>query len=366
MTPRSRALLRTSALAWLASRAVVAIAAVGVWIVESTGRGPYPTFDRGLFAWDGDWYRLIAEHGYGTGGEEIRFFPLYPWLGRALGAPLGSEGAGLLIVANASALVAGLLIGAVTLRATDRPMVAHRTIWLVMLWPASFVLVFAYSEALFLVLTAWVWLAARDRRWIQATVAGCAAGATRPTGLALTVLVALLAAPGWSASDIVERLRRGAAIAAPVGGFVLVGLVAADQHGAFRGPIDTQDGLRGDLVDPFRRFATGIGDAFGAERFGDGLHLPFAVVAVAGVVLVARHVGRAEALYAGLIVLVAISADNWNSLERYTLNAFPVMIGFAAALSDQARERWWWTAIASSSVAMIGTTTLAWTGDYVP
>jgi hypothetical protein len=39
----------------------------------------------GLLGWDANWYRRIAEIGYGGAGRtSVRFFPLYPLLTRAL------------------------------------------------------------------------------------------------------------------------------------------------------------------------------------------------------------------------------------------------------------------------------------------
>jgi len=65
-------------------------------------------------------------------------------------------------------------------------------------------------------------------------------------------------------------------------------------------------------------------------------------------------------------VLVAISADNWNSLERYTLNAYPMMIGFAALLTDLGRTVVWRVTLIASSAGLVGMSVLTWTGAYVP
>ena len=366
MTDPTRDLLRTAGIAWLAARALVGIAAVIVGVLEAGDRGPYPWFDRGLLAWDGDWYRAIAENGYRPGEEEIRFFPLFPLLGRIVGFPaFDNASIGLVIVANAMALVASLMIGTLALRITGNADIAHRSIWLVALWPASFVLVFAYSEALFLVLTAWAGLAIRDRRWEHAAAAGFLATLTRPTGLAIAVLVvAVVTQDGRTSAR--ERGRQGGALIGPFLGFALFASVSAREHGAFLAPVDSQRVHRGEFVDPLRRLLRGVEDIVGDEVFGDGLHLPFALVAIVGVVLLARYVGRPEAIYAGTIVLVAISADNWNSLERYTLNAYPMMIGFAAFLTDLGRTLVWRVTIVASAAGLVGMSVLTWTGDYVP
>ena len=54
------------------------------WWIEVRRNGVRPDASRfGLFAWDGVFYRGIAEHGYAL--EEhgaLRFFPLYSLVGR--------------------------------------------------------------------------------------------------------------------------------------------------------------------------------------------------------------------------------------------------------------------------------------------
>jgi hypothetical protein len=366
VTGSTRDLLRTAGLAWVTARALVGISAAIVGVLETGDRGPYHWFDRGLLAWDGDWYRAIAENGYRLGEEEIRFFPLFPLLGRIVGLPfLDNASIGLVIVANAMALAASLMIGTLALKITDNLEIAHRSIWLVSLWPASFVLVFAYGEALFLVLTAWAGIALRDRRWGHVAAAGFLATLTRPTGLAIALLVvAVVLSDGRMTAR--EGARQGLALIAPFLGFAVFGMIATREHGEFFAPVDSQEVHRGEFVDPLRRLLRGFEDIVGDEMFGDGLHLPFALVAIVGVVLLARYVGRPEAIYTGAIVLVAISADNWNSLERYTLNAYPVMIGFAAFLTDLNRILLWRATIVASSAGLVGMTVLTWTGEYVP
>ncbi len=68
-------------------------------------------------------------------------------------------------------------------------------------------------------------------------------------------------------------------------------------------------------------------------------------------------------MFSGLVVLVALSADNWNSLERYALSAFPLVLVPGVVL---ARVRYAWIAGAGAALVMGSLTTPAWTGHYVP
>src|SRR5689334_18420650 len=79
---------------WLAARALVAIAFVfAVAIFEHWVPGARtPQMEQGLMAWDGAFYRDIASVGYESLPlEALRFFPLYPLLGRVLAYGLGGN-----------------------------------------------------------------------------------------------------------------------------------------------------------------------------------------------------------------------------------------------------------------------------------
>src|SRR5206468_3879630 len=64
---------------------------------------------QGLHSWDAAWYGDIARGGYdGVAKEGLRFFPLFPLLGKALALLPGVDASlGTVIVANVSALLLG-------------------------------------------------------------------------------------------------------------------------------------------------------------------------------------------------------------------------------------------------------------------
>ncbi len=367
-------------LAWLAARLVVAVAYVITRQLDADGRLDRPNrLGEGLLAWDGGWYAAIAENGYRAGGEELRFAPLYPLLGRIVGLPAGDRPTwGLVAVANLAALVAGAALIAYLRRLRTEAGLVHRqderrtelvAAMSLALWPAGFVLVFAYAESLLLASTILAALAARQGRWWTAAAFGLVAGASRPTGMALAVFLAALVwtdrRPGLA--GLPERPGRPvellAAVAAPFVGFATHLATARWVGAAWLAPIDIQEPLRGELVDPFSRLWRGAGDLVGDERWGDGLHFPFAVLAVVLVILVAREVGLPEALLTAVTVIVALSAANWNSLERYVANAFPVFVALGLILG---RSRWAALILMGSATGLGLLTMLAWSGRYVP
>src|SRR5207244_12116389 len=139
---------------------------------------------RGLLAWDADWYRRIAEHGYAaiprTG---VRFFPLYPLAARVL-APVfgGMVDVSLLVLSNVPALLYGALLVRLVPRAGGDAASAGRAGWLVALVPSAFVLVMGYSEAIAGCLAVAAFLSLRSRQWWWAALAGYLSGLPRPSG----------------------------------------------------------------------------------------------------------------------------------------------------------------------------------------
>ena len=120
---------------------------------------------------------------------------------------------------------------------------------------------------------------------------------------------------------------------------------------------------RGDGVDPFTRLFEGFRDLAGGERFGDGLHAPFALLFIVLLVLCARWFPASYVTYSALVLVAALSAENLNSLERYGLNAFPLVLTLALLCSDERVDR---TVMALCAGGFVALGSLAWMGAYVP
>src|SRR4051812_3970215 len=140
--------------------------------------------------WDAGHYVAIADHGYDD-PKRAAFFPLYPLLARAVGAPLGSSLWGAVLVALA-ALAAGLyfLHRLVALEVGER--YARPALLVTALFPTAFFFNAIYTESLFLALTVGAFYAARRERWAWAALCGGLAAATRNTGVLLLVPLALM------------------------------------------------------------------------------------------------------------------------------------------------------------------------------
>ncbi len=354
--------LRAALPAWIVARVLVAIAygIARLWRAHSHPGELTIQLHQGLFAWDGAFYRDIATKGYGALPEAaLRFFPLYPLSGRGLGWVLGgNEGLALLLVANVGALVAAALLHRlVILDLADRRTAVLSASLLALAPPRS------------------CSCGPTRKRCTSSARSGCSsrsgvargggprslgvlAGLARPFGVVLAVPAAIEALKGWRRATSRDRVARAAAIVAPVVGLATFLLWIGNLD-----PIHQQGELRGQWLDPVRGLGRAIGDLFGSQRFLDGLHAPFAIALVVLVVLCIRWLPPSYTAYAAIVVLSALSASNLNSLERYGLNAFPVVIAMAMLAR---RWRIELPTLVVSSVLMVAMCSAAWLGRYVP
>ncbi len=336
---------------WVAGRVLVAAAwGVVLLLIEWRLDGARPvTTAQGLYAWDGAYYRDIAAGGYdAVEPGAIRFHPLVPLLAQS--------GTGVLVLANAGALVAGALVHRLVRAVVGDADLARRSATLVGIAPPAFCTVWAYAEGPFVALAAAHLLAVHRRRWWWAAAFGALATLARPSGLFLLVPVVVEA---WRARA--WRLPAAAAALAPVaamGGFLLW---VGDRFGDAWEPVDVQADLRGGTVFPPFRLVEGVGELF-ADPFGDGLHVPFAAGAIALVWVCWRRLPVAWTAMAAVVVAFNLAADNLNSTERYAYSAVPLLVALATVTGG----RLWRPAVVLSSLTMVGMTALAWYGRYVP
>lgn len=147
--------------------------------------------------WDALWYTRVAELGYGyevrlPNGDvhsNLAFFPLLPWLERAVSAvtPLSYAHAGLAVGTLASLGAAWGIFAVVDLVYGRRAGVCAVLLWAVL--PVGIVQSMAYTEALFTALAAWSLYAVLTGRWVTAGALAALAGLTRPVGLAVVAAV---------------------------------------------------------------------------------------------------------------------------------------------------------------------------------
>lgn len=358
--------LRAVAVPWLTVRALIVAGYCAAFaIADRLTPGARPnTLTEGLIAWDGTWYRDIATRGYDAlPHEALRFFPLFPLMGRGVSfLTFGREDAALILVANLASIAMLVVVRRLVRMEKGSVELADRAVWMICLFPGAFVLAWGYAESLWLLAALVVFWAIRSRRWEWAILAGLCAGAARPLGVVIVLPVAIEMARVWRSSANRERSLAVGAMVAPLVGIGAYLLWVGASFGDAWLPFSVQGPLRGNS-DPFTRLWHGVGQMFGPERLADGLHIPIAFAFIVLVVLTFRWWPVSYGAFAAVMIAVALSAENLNSLERYGLNAFPLAFSLAVLARRPSVERVVTVLLAGGMCAMCA---MAWTGTYVP
>jgi Gpi18-like mannosyltransferase len=156
--------------------------------------------------WDASHYLTLAENGYTAAGDgrfSIVFYPLYPWLVRAVAFVCQSYFGAALLVSGAASIGVGLLLR--RLVELDYPAkVARLAVWFLFIFPTAYFLHIGYTESLFLALVLGCLLAARRQSWAIAGALGALACLTRVNGL---LLVPTLLVEAWLQYRITRRIN---------------------------------------------------------------------------------------------------------------------------------------------------------------
>jgi hypothetical protein len=293
-----------------------------------------------LTSWDGLWYLEIVRTGYPDSippnitYEQLEaraaFFPVFPWTVRVVDRVLpGGDVFAALLVNFLLGAAAVVLIGVLARRLFSIS-VAARAMTLFAIFPGSYVLSFAYSEAALIVLAAACLLFLVDERWVLAGLAAALATATRPNG------VALVAACAVAAFLAIRRSRDWSSLIAVV--LSPFGFVATQVY------IDGQVDERGAWF-RVQREAWSEGTSFGAtavkNTFGflaSPLDSPtdaltaLTMAALIGMVYCAwkRPLPWPMVAYSAVVVVLMLVPETVTARPRFLFTAFPLFIAVAA------------------------------------
>jgi hypothetical protein len=325
-------------------------------VVDANNDGePRPGSPLGLIAgvftqWDGLWYMEIVRGGYPRFippdityfQREARaaFFPLFPLVVRAADRVLpAGDTLAALGVNFVLSLVAVVLVGLLARRLFDIQ-VAERSMVLFAVFPGSFVLSFAYAEALLIVLAAACLLFLVDERWLFAGVTAALATATRPNG------IALVAACAVAAAIAIYRRRDWLSLVAPL--LAPVGFVSFQLFLA---------GHTGESWPWFRvqREAWREGTSFGATAvsntlsfFGHPLASPTDALTAASLFallgglwcLWRRRLPWPIVAYIAVVLALMLLPATVTARPRFLYTAFPLLISVAAWWPRKDRVGW--------------------------
>lgn len=154
-----------------------------------------------LDSWDGHWYLDVVREGYPhhimpnvtyfVSDARAAFFPLYPRLVHYFDVVIPGGPVSIALVINIILGAFFVFLAGYLCRGLFDIKTAEKAMILIALFPGSFVLSMAYSEALMLTIVALCFIALRDKHWIWAGVLAAMATATRPNGVALVAACAV-------------------------------------------------------------------------------------------------------------------------------------------------------------------------------
>ncbi len=298
--------------------------------------------------WDSEWYLLIADQGYdahrffdhlpryeptATAG----FFPLYPWIIRALSPLFGGILSGILI-SNLCLAVSCVLLYRLTAAECDEGHARHAGLAAcaaLLVYPASLFLSAVYAESLHLMLSLATFERARRGRFAAAAACAFLAGITRPAG----VLLAIPLAVEWWARRRNRAVRWGwiapIAPAAGIGAYMMFCWRTFGDPLAF---LHRQERWRGAMSGPWRAFTRWWETTPALHGAHDStVEMATACFFLAMLPVLFRRLPRAYALYAAAVVLLPLTTTLW-SFGRLAIGAFPVFMVIGMARTSTGRH----------------------------
>jgi hypothetical protein len=320
-----------------------------------------------LSSWDGIWYLRIVRNGYPRHVQpdvtyfvpdaRAAFFPTYPMLVRLVDKVLPAGD-------TAAALATNFVLGAIAIfllgviaRQLYGDQIAAKAMVLGAMFPGSFVLSFAYTEALLLVFAMGCLWCLMNQRWVAAGLLAALGTATRPNGLALALACAV--ASGLA----IRHDRTWRSLAAPV--LAPVGFVA------FQLWLGHHTGEAG-VWFRVQSEAWGEGASYGLtairktfEAFARPLTSPTNIITAASVMamlLLIYFVKRKPLPPAMLAYCIGILAlmllpNTVTARPRFLYTALPLFIS-AGAFLHSVRRDWWPYVIGACSAGLVTLTAL--------
>jgi len=332
----------------------VAVLAVGLVAVSAFGlppRMPHITVNpvRDIVTrWDALWYWSIVYQGYEWQADgkqhNVAFFPGFPMVMGAASQLLGWHPLHAGLVVSLCAFVAALAYLHRLARDSIGSERASAAIWLLAAYPFSVYYSAPYTESLYLLaVVAAIWHYGRSE-WALAAMWGFLAGATRPNGCFLSIVLAIAAAarlwrerpePGPTR---VRRLAVPLAVAAAPG----LGMLAfsAYLNARFGDPFLWMHAHTAwgrtytSLVDLADVRATTLREsgilAYLFSRPYEAMNTAAAIFALIMVIPVWRRLGTAYAAFIVLSIVPPLVMGGTTSLARVSSTLFPVFIVLAA------------------------------------
>lgn len=333
-------------------------------LVPGAAPSPWPcgiAAEAPLFArFDTGWYRDIARDGYGPppppGREsEHAFFPLYPYLARAVHLATGLETFRSLLLVSWAAFLLALPLFLEEARRRGVPEDPWRALPFLLLYPSAFFLQAAYSDAVFFLAALLAFRALRSGSVAGAVVLGFLAGLCRAPAAALGPALAV----AWWLEESGAAVRWKLRTLAPAALLGVAPLLGALSYMFGIGLLKGEPGLffRVMAAWPERVTSGATGPAAFVGRLAErvasgevlrhpGLLVPYALaVLLLGLSVAALRAGRpSDAAWMTALVAMPVLTGTEAGIPRYTMTVFPVTLSLAALLEGRPRLRLAWLA----------------------
>ncbi|HXW51049.1 MAG TPA: mannosyltransferase family protein [Candidatus Acidoferrales bacterium] len=279
--------------------------------------------------WDAQHYLAIATTGYQ--GNEMAFFPLYPFLIHVLGGLIGNHLTAGLIISNLSFFIALAYLYALVRLEYGDDTVAYHAIFYTAIFPTAIFFSAVYTESLFLALTVASVYYARHGNYITAGIFGALASMTRVEGMLTAIPLAYEAWRGW-------RERRGTTLTRGVIGVALVptGLLTymAYLYAVVGDPLyflKVQDNWHRHLAPPWVSIVATVREIAAHPLASSGsvnhmIELAFTLAFLVLMVVAFRTLRPSYAWYFAASLLVPMSTASLMSMPRFVLVIFPAFM----------------------------------------
>ncbi len=335
---------------WCVSRVILAIVGVvartqGVMITRTSMSTDHVWLNI-WSAWDASWYYNIADVGYLDAPMDRQytawaFFPLYPWMARAVAWVIGAVVDDPVYVAMILVSNAALLIGAwVFYKLVEQDSggaMARKAVLFLFLFPTGYVLSCLMTEGLFFALSVGAWYSARQGNWLVASVLGMASSMTRMAGLVMAPLLALeyLRQRQWHITRIRPNALWIGLVPLGLGVFMVTCYILTGNPWQFA---DAQNAWSPQRENPLRALWWGFNDAWSGGytlnhgKLGQGYGAILTVV-VTGVLLWGRkQIGTLLFLWSVTLIGISLASHitSAQSMPRYMVVLFPVSMVLAS------------------------------------
>jgi hypothetical protein len=350
--------LRIGAVAYVLSRVfvlmgvAVVVAAEAVWarLNNEEPAGGLSGLVHVLSNWDGHWYMEVARNGYPhhimpnvtyfVSDARAAFFPLYPRVVHLFDTVVPGGPVSMALFLNVVLGAAFVLLSGLIARRLFDVKTAQKAMILVAFFPGSFVLSWAYSEAMLLTLAALCFLALHRHMWLLAGILAAFGTAARPNGLALVAACAV------AALIAIKQDREWKALIAPLlAPLGFIGFMVFLRH-------HTGENLAWFRV---QREAWKEGTSFGAtavtrtfDFFVNPTSSPTSLLTAAsmlalivGIVAVWKYrIPYMYIAYSAVIIALMLLPATVTARPRFLFTAFPLLFPVARMLRDD-DEKWW-------------------------